>query len=107
MLYAYIILCTVILFLLKLIKNNILQLHKKEMEIAKDHEMIMMKQKLAGEIIDQIEKYNREIKEWVEVRRENGSVSEKVESACNNISLRLEALSKASFIEPYMNNKKY
>jgi hypothetical protein len=48
-----------------------------------------------------IAKYNNEIRDWVETRKQSGQVSELVERACLNIGYTLQILSHMSFIMPH------
>jgi hypothetical protein len=99
---AYSVLFGVIYYLWHKYRRETELQHQQELRLRREQAVIETTQQLTALMAQYISRYNNEIKEWIESRKKTGQVSSRLETANRNISKALEALTRISYILPYI-----
>ena len=84
-------------------RKMIIQLNENEIKVEKEQAVIRTMHKMTGLMAEFISVNNAEIKDWIEVKRRKGQKPPlKVINANEKISKVLEAMTKVSFVLPYI-----
>lgn len=104
-LISYIMLFGVIFFLFYKFKSTFYKMNDYYIQKEKNETAIQTAQQITAFIAQYITQYNNEIKEWLEVKKSNGSFPQKIDNASNNISKAINALSRVAFMFAYDKQK--
>jgi len=85
-------------------QKMMIAMNENEMKEVREQTIMKTSQTLTSMVVGNIANHNKDIKEWIEGRKENGkNTPKKVEDASNKIGFALNALSEVSFVLPYTN----
>ncbi len=85
-------------------RQMMILMNEAELKEVRENTIMKTSQTLTSMVVSNIADHNRDIKEWIESRREKGKdAPKKLEEASNNIGNALNALSEVSFVLPYTN----
>lgn len=92
-----------IVYLLCSLKDKTHKLHQVKLQKETDKAIVHTSQSIVKFLAENITTQNAEIIKWINLQKHKGKqVPLKIENASNNISLSMNMLTEASFLDPYV-----